>query len=236
MRLAKYLAQSGVASRRASERIVQAGEVRVNGKVVKDPARDVDDSDIILVGGETLQRKADQDFVYIMLNKPAGVVSTMSTAGAGEPSIADLVKTGQRIFPVGRLDRDSHGLIIMTNDGDLTNLLTHPSRGVQKEYLVKTQRPFAIADFERLSRGISVDGRVVEMFEITPARGGRVSIVIHEGRKRIIRRAFKAIGHNVTELKRIRIGTLQLSKLRSGTWRKMTAHEVESLKKLVESF
>ena len=229
MRLVKYLSTSGVASRRAADRLVTAGRVIVNGRTVTDPAFDVSEHDRIECDGERIEPLRSNDLVYVMLHKPAGVFSTMSIGKEQGPCLADLVQIGIRLHPVGRLDMDSSGLILLTNDGDLTYRLTHPSHKVEKEYHVKTSRPLNQKDFKRLKRGVAVDGRIVEVDMIAPAKGGRLSVTIHEGRKRIIKRLFKEIGCRITELKRVRIGNVGLKKLSVGRWRYLTDSEISSL-------
>jgi len=204
--------------------------VVVNGLVILDPAYGVGECDHIELDGKTLTLPAPGELTYIMLHKPAGVVSTMSPGRERGASLADLVELPQRLHPVGRLDRDSSGLILLTNDGDLTHRLTHPRHRIQKEYLAKLNRPLTPRDFKRIARGVRVDGRVVEVDVIGPARGGRIQMTIHEGRNRIVRRLFGEIGYRVLELKRVRIGPVRLGRLTIGHWRRLRPAEVKSLK------
>lgn len=233
-RLAKYLAWAGVASRRHSEDLVASRKVTVNGKTVTDPAHLVGGDDLIACDGRTIVRRVAGDLVYVMLHKPLGVVSTMAPGNEKGLCLADLVQLPTRVHPVGRLDRDSSGLLLITNDGDLTLRLTHPRQEVEKEYLVKLQRPLFPRDIEKIRRGVLIDERPVRVQTLESARGGRLRIVICEGRNRIVRRLFGEIGGKVLELKRVRIGTLILGRLGIGRWRKLTAREIERLKEAAQ--
>lgn len=228
-RLAKFLAHAGVASRRAAERLVAAGEVTLNGRVIADPAHPVTDRDIVEWKG-TLIRPAGKERRYLMLHKPLGVLSTMKPGEESGPCLADIIQTPGRVHPVGRLDKDSSGLLLMTDDGDLTLKLTHPSHEIEKEYLVKLNRQLLPRDVQRIAKGVIVDDRAVFVKELGIAHGGRVRIVIIEGRNRIVRRLFGALNINVLELKRVRIGSVSLGRLAIGRWRKLTSTEIDSLK------
>ena len=229
MRLAKYLAHAGVASRRAAERIVVAGRVTVDGVEVRDCARDVDDAHAVAVDGRlvaTERRRA----VYAV-HKPAGVVSTASDP-QGRPTVVSLVPARERLYPVGRLDADSTGLILLTNDGELAHRLTHPSFEVPKTYRARVRHPpVRERALRRLREGVELDdGRTA------PARVRRIhpdtlEITIHEGRKRQVRRMCEAVGHPVTALERIAFGPLRLGALAPGEHRRLTAAEVERLRR-----
>ncbi len=229
VRLAKFLASAGVSSRRQAERLIGEGQVTVNGDRVSDPAFGVSDRDTVKVAGEVVQPPRTEK-TYIMLHKPIGVVSTMKPGKEGGPCVADLVPLPMRLFPVGRLDRDSSGLILLTNDGDLTLKLTHPSHEVGKEYIVKLHRTLIPRDIGRIRMGIKIEGRAVAVQALEPAHGGRIRIAITEGRNRIVRRLFGAIKYNVLELKRVQIGPLSIGHLPSGKWRKLRPVEIEALK------
>jgi len=227
MRLATYLAHAGVASRRAAAEIVRAGRVRVDGVRELDPARPID-GERVEVDGRPLS--GPQERVVYMLHKPVGVVSTASDTH-GRPTVVDLVDDPRRLYPVGRLDADSSGLILLTNDGELANLLLHPRHGVAKTYRARVGggRPSAAA-LARLRAGIELeDGRTA------PARARLVGadvieLELREGRKRQVRRMCAAVGHPVRRLERIRFGPLELGALASGEHRRLRDAEVELLR------
>jgi 23S rRNA pseudouridine2605 synthase len=227
MRLAKHLAHAGVASRRAAEVLVGEGRVTVDGAVVTDPARDVTGEEAIAVDGEAV-RAAGARVVYAV-HKPAGVVSTARDTH-GRRTVVDLVRSAERLYPVGRLDADTTGLILLTNDGDLAYALTHPSFEVPRTYRARVEgRPDERA-LRALREGVELeDGRTA------PARVRRVGpheieLTIHEGRKRQIKRMCEAVGHPVAALRRVAFGTLRLGDLASGHHRRLTAAEVERLR------
>jgi 23S rRNA pseudouridine2605 synthase len=227
MRLAKYIASAGVASRRASEELIRAGRVTVGGAPVRDPARDVGDGDEVAVDGERVD--TDQARVVYALNKPAGVVCTARDP-QGRPTVVSLLPAGARLYPVGRLDIDTTGLILLTNDGELAHRLTHPKFEVEKTYrAVVANPPLRERALQALRDGVQLeDGRT------TPARVKRVAadtleITIHEGRKRQVRRMCESVGHPVRRLQRIRFGSLELGELKPGAHRRLTAAEVRQL-------
>jgi 23S rRNA pseudouridine2605 synthase len=225
MRLAKFLAHAGVASRRAAEGIIGEGRVSVAGEVVTDPARDVDESSGVAVDGEPV---APEPLEVHMLNKPPGVVSTAHDTH-GRPTVVDLVRSQRRLYPVGRLDADTAGLMLLTNDGELAEHLTHPRYGVERVYRARV-RPARIP--ERALRELR-DGVELEDGRTAPARvrrlEGLLEITIKEGRKRQVRRMLEAVGHRVTELERVRFGPLSLGELRVGRSRRLREDEVERL-------
>jgi 23S rRNA pseudouridine2605 synthase len=227
MRLAKHLAHAGVASRRAAEALVAEGRVTIDGAVITDPARDVTGQESIAVDGETV-RGAESHVVYA-LHKPAGVVSTASDTH-GRRTVVDLVPTSQRLYPVGRLDTETTGLILLTNDGELAHALTHPSFEVPKTYRARVEgRPS-----ERALRALR-DGVELEDGRTAPARVRRIGaheleLTIHEGRKRQVRRMLEAVGHRVVSLRRVGFGPLRLGELGAGRHRRLTAAEVQRLR------
>ncbi|MBM3327992.1 MAG: rRNA pseudouridine synthase [Calditrichaeota bacterium] len=229
MRLSRFLALAGAASRRSAEDLICAGRVRVGGKVVLDPATGVEETSDITLDGAPLEIARAR--TYIIYHKPAGVITTL--AKSREPGLSlpeALPDLPERLFPVGRLDRETTGLLILTDDGDLAFRLIHPRHEVEKEYLVRLNRPLGSRDFERIRKGIIIDERKVEVSALLPAPGGRCRVVIHEGRKHIVRRLFRELKLTVVELKRTRIGPVALGRLGVGRWRKLTPGEVQRLK------
>ncbi len=225
MRLAKYLAHAGVASRRAAERLIADGKVRVAGEVVTDPARDVDDSSRVEVDGTPIAPEPREVWA---VNKPAGVVSTAREPGRRR-AVTELVASKRRLYPVGRLDADSTGLIVLTNDGELANRLTHPRYGVPKTYRVKLARPPSERELERLRKGVRLeDGRTAPA-EVSRRGERELEVTIREGRKRQVRRMIEAIGNEVESLERIRLGSLSLGDLRRGEARRLEEGEVGAL-------
>jgi 23S rRNA pseudouridine2605 synthase len=227
MRLAKFLAGAGVASRRGAERMIRAGRVSVGGERVLDPARDVGPADLVMVDGSRVS--AEPELVVYAVNKPAGVVSTARDPQR-RPTVVSLVDSDLRLYPVGRLDIDVTGLILLTNDGELAHRLTHPSFEVPKTYRARVWRaPVADSALAALRDGVVLDdGKTV------PARARRVSadtveLTIHEGRKRQVKRMFEHVGHRVRALQRVGFGPLVLGELRPGAYRRLSAEEVEQL-------
>lgn len=232
VRLAKYIAHAGIASRRASEQLIFDGRVTVDGQTVTDPARDVDDGNEITVDGERVQ--TEQTVVYAV-NKPLGVISTADDP-EGRRTVVDLVGTEKRLYPVGRLDANSHGLMLVTNDGDLANKLSHPRYGVPKTYRVRVRRgsPLTREELNHLASGVDLeDGRTAKA-EVTKTGQREFEIVIREGRNRQIRRMCEAIGRDVGELQRIKFGPLELGRLKEGTVRRLSDEEVRQLWQNVE--
>jgi 23S rRNA pseudouridine2605 synthase len=227
MRLAKYLASRGVASRRSAERLIQAGRVSVNGATVTDPARSVTEREAIAVDGSSVPPQ--QPSVVYAVHKPAGVVSTASDPH-GRPTVVDLVETEARLYPVGRLDIDTTGLILLTNDGRLAHRLTHPRFEVPKTYRAKVERaPIGDPALRALRSGVEL-----EDFKAAPARvrvlaPDTLELTVHEGRKRQIKRMCEAVGHPVRRLERVAIAGLTLSGLRPGAHRRLSDKEVAAL-------
>jgi 23S rRNA pseudouridine2605 synthase len=228
MRLAKFLAHAGVASRRAAEALIADGRVSVAGNAVTDPARDVDESSDVAVDGRPVRPEPRE--VYA-LNKPPGVVSTARDTH-GRPTVVELVPSRRRLYPIGRLDADTTGLILLTNDGELAERLTHPRYGVEKVYRARV-RPARVtpAALQALRDGVELeDGRTA------PARARQLStgvleIAVREGRKRQVRRMIEAVGHRVQELERVAFGPLGLRGLERGQSRRLKDVEVERLRR-----
>jgi 23S rRNA pseudouridine2605 synthase len=229
MRLAKFLATAGVASRRAAEEIVRAQRVTVNGDTVTDPARNVTDADAITVDGAPVATEAKRA-VYAV-NKPAGVVSTASDPQRRR-TVVSLVPSAVRLYPVGRLDIDTTGLILLTNDGDLAHRLTHPSFEVPRTYRVVVSRPpIRDRDIRALRNGVELeDGRTAPArVRRLGDRGEILELTIHEGRKRQVKRMCEAVGQRVRSLERIAFGPLTLGRLAPGQHRRLSEAEVQAL-------
>jgi 23S rRNA pseudouridine2605 synthase len=230
MRLAKFLAHAGVASRRASEELVFAGRVTVGREVVRDPARDVDGSEGIVVDGELVRTHDGRRAVYAV-NKPLGVVSTASDP-QGRPTVVELVHSGRRLYPVGRLDADSSGLILLTDDGDLAHRLMHPSFEVPRVYRARVRRPPVRAmALEALRGGVLLEEGRTAPAKVRRLGGDLIELTLHEGRKRQVRRMCEAVGHPVAELTRVAFGPLGLGDLAPGAARRLSEAEVERLRR-----
>jgi 23S rRNA pseudouridine2605 synthase len=227
MRLAKFLAHAGVASRRAAEQLIADGRVTVGGAVVRDPARDVDATSGVAFDGEPL-RGAEPHVVYA-LHKPAGVVSTASDTH-GRRTVVDLVPAERRLYPVGRLDAESTGLILLTNDGELANRLTHPRYEVPKTYRATLAGP-ALTDraLKALREGVELEDGMTAPARVRRLTPHQLELTIHEGRNRQVRRMCEAVGRPVRQLVRIRFGPLELGDLRPGRARKLSAAELATL-------
>lgn len=229
-RLQKVLAAAGIASRRASEELIEQGRVTINGHVATlgdkcDPAEDAVEVDAERVN-------VDPERVYVVLNKPRGVVTTMDDP-EGRPTVADLVNLPQRLFPVGRLDYDTEGLLLLTNDGELTNALTHPSFGVERVYVVLVPGPVRKRTLAQLADGVELDDGVARPKRIrvleTQKSKALLEVVMTEGRKREIRRMLGAVGLTVERLARVSYGGVELGDLRQGKWRFLSQPEIGTL-------
>ncbi len=236
-RLQKVLARAGVASRRKAEALIAAGRVRVNGEVVRQLGTKVDPHrDRIEVDGRPV--RLPRRHTYLLLHKPMGVVTTLRDP-QGRPTVADLIRGVEaRVFPVGRLDQDTEGLLLLTDDGELAYRLTHPRYGVEKVYHALVRGRPSAATLERWRRGgIVVEGRPSAPAQVrvlrTVREGTWLEIVLHEGRKRQVRRVAAALGHPVLYLKRVRLGPLTLGRLPRGRWRPLSRREVRALRRAV---
>ncbi len=233
MRLQKYLASCGVASRRNAEKMMTEGRVAVNGQIVTELGTQVDEMhDVVQVDGITVRPETEK--VYIAYNKPAGEVTTVSDP-EGRDTVMDRFRDFPvRLFPVGRLDYDSEGLLLLTNDGDLMNRLLHPSFEIRKGYLARVSNLVTTDEIMKLRKGVMIDGKLTSPAEVRLIRHDAFStdllITIHEGRNRQIRKMVDAVGHQVVRLKRVRFGPVQLGDLPSGLWRYLTDEEISKLK------
>lgn len=234
MRINKFLAECGVCSRRAADKLIEEGCVKVNGKIC-DIGQDIDEySDSVLVSGKKIN--LPNTFEYYIMNKPKGYVCTVKD-DKNRKTVMDLLPENvKRVVPVGRLDYDSEGLLIFTNDGELTFKLTHPKNEIPKTYLVRTEKPVSEKDINTLRQGVIIDGVKTKKCNVrfieNTKTGSKLHITITEGKNRQIRKMLEAIGNNVDFLKRIKIGDLTLTGLNRGETRKLTNSEVEYLRML----
>jgi 23S rRNA pseudouridine2605 synthase len=225
VRLAKYLAHSGVASRRRAEALIAGGRVRVAGEVVRDPARDVEHEHGVEVDGRPVSPEPREVWV---LNKPAGVVSTAREPGRRR-AVTELVPSGRRLYPVGRLDADSTGLIVLTNDGELANRLTHPRYEIPRTYRVRLRRPPSDADVRRLRQGVELEDGPTAPAGVRRVSPRVLELTIREGRNRQVRRMAEAVGNEVVELRRTAFGPLRLGDLAEGQARRLRTAELRRL-------
>lgn len=230
-RLQKVIAQSGYASRRKAEELIKEGKVSVNGEIITELGTKVSGNDDIVINGIHLGK---EDYVYYLLNKPRGVVSTVKDEH-NRKTVIDLISTDKRIYPIGRLDYDTTGLLILTNDGNLTNLLSHPSNHVPKTYIAKLSKALTPPDLMKLKSGVVVDGKKCIPTRVKVKKTdlekdySLVEITIIEGRNHIVKNIFKELGYLVDKLSRIEYAFLTLDKLKSGEYRELTIKEVKKL-------
>lgn len=234
MRLNKYIAQSGVASRRKADQLTINGAVRINGQVMKEPGYDVQQEDTVEINGLVLRPATKK--IYIVLNKPKGYITTVSDE-QDRPTVMDLVTDiTERIFPVGRLDYNTTGLLILTNDGELSQKLTHPQHQVTKTYHARVTGVLSNERMSKLRNGVDIGGFVTSKARVEilkqAERSTIVEIEISEGKNRQVRKMFTAVGCKVQELERVSMGEIRLGRLLEGHYRKLTAQEVEYLKSL----
>lgn len=230
-RLSKVIASSGITSRRKAEELIDKGLVKVNGKVVKEQGTKVDTSDIIEVNNHVLKKELKE---YYLLYKPRGVVTTTNDE-KNRKTVIDLVDTTKRIYPVGRLDYDTTGVLLLTNDGELTNILTHPSSNIDKVYVAKVKGLIGKIQISSLEKGIIIDGvktskskaRILKYDKKTDS--SYVELIIHEGRNHQVKKMFEAIGYEVIKLKRERYAFLTLDGLNPGEYRKLSVKEIKKL-------
>ena len=235
-RLQKVIAASGYCSRRKAEELITKGKVKVNGEVIKELGTKVDGNDQIMIEGKILEKENKE---YILLYKPRGVVTTTSD-DKKRKTVLDLIDTDKRLYPVGRLDYDTTGLLLLTNDGELTNLLIHPKNNIDKVYVAKIEGILTGLEIKQLERGVVIDG-----FKTSPAiikvrkkdkknNDSLVQITIHEGKNHQVKKMFEAVSHQVDKLKREEYANLTLRGLRPGEYRKLSIKEVKSLYALLK--
>lgn len=237
MRLQKYLAHAGIASRRKAEEFISAGHVRVNGHTVRELGTSVAESDRVELAGKLV--RIPEQKRYLVLNKPEKVVTTMRDP-AGRRTVASLVpREGGRVVPVGRLDYDTSGVLLLTNDGDLAHVLTHPKFGVEKTYRALVEGRLQGEDMKKFLAGMKLDEGPSRPAKVRVVRVGpavsEVDVTIHEGRNRQVRRMFEATRHPVISLVRLRFGPLSLGDMRVGTWREASDRELAALRATVRS-
>jgi 23S rRNA pseudouridine2605 synthase len=234
VRLNRLLARSGVASRRKCDALIREGQVSVNGRVVNEPWLDVDPStDRIEVGGKPVE--GIRSHSYLLLHKPAGVITTV-TDPRQRRTVIDLLGTaarGRRLYPVGRLDADTTGALLLTDDGELAFRLTHPRYGIRKEYVVEVTRPVPAREAEEMLTGVDLEDGVVHPDSVRSLADGRLLVVLHEGRKRVVRRMMEARGHRVVHLHRRRFAGISADDLARGKWRELKLTEVNTLREMV---
>ncbi len=230
MRLQKYLAHQGIASRRESEKLIADGLVKVNGKTIVEMGVKIDpDRDAIEVNRQALQKRKEK-LVYVILNKPTGYVTTCHRTEYEKKIVTDLVDIPERIYPVGRLDKDTAGLLLMTNDGDLTYKLTHPKFEKAKEYQVRVQGKITEGSLAKLREGVKLWGEKTNPTKIKRLSGNTFLITLTEGKNRQIRRICRKVGFPVLELERVKIKDLAFADVARGKWRFLTKKEIEILK------
>ena len=229
-RLQKFLAHAGICSRRAAEQHIHEGRVTVNNEVVCEMGVKVEpDKDTVLFDGSPVKTRSEEKKVYIALNKPKGYVSSCSHKG--EKIVLDLIDIPQRIYPVGRLDKDSQGLILLTNDGFLHNRLSHPSYDHKKKYVVTTVKPVSDRNLKKLEDGVVIEGEKTRKAETRRLAKNRFLIILQQGRNRQIRKMAESIGNKVKSLKRIEMAGVPLGDLQEGRWRYLTSREIQALYK-----
>ena len=232
MRINKYIAQAGIASRRKADELIANGNVKINGAVMKEPGYDVQDGDKVEVNGKLLSGPKKME--YVLINKPLGMVTTVDD-DKDRLTVMECVKDiDARLFPVGRLDYNTSGALIMTNDGDLAYRITHPKHEVYKTYRARVAGVLSNEKVAKLRKGVDIGGIVTSRAKVNVIKGNAhstiVEISIHEGKNRQVRKMFAAVGNPVQELERIAIGEIRLGHLKEGHYRKLTREEVEYLR------
>ncbi len=231
-RLQKVIAQSGYCSRRKAEELIANGKVKVNGKIITELGTKVDYNDSVVVNGKPLNNKEEK--VYYILNKPRGVITTVKDE-KDRKTVLDLIPSDKRVYPVGRLDYDTTGILLLTNDGELTNLLIHPRNHVEKTYIAKVEGLVMKQDIEKLCGGVVIDGKKTSKAKARIKKMDKktnhtlVELVIYEGRNHQVKKMFEAIGYNVLKLKREKFSFLSANGLKSGEYRQLSIKEVKKL-------
>jgi 23S rRNA pseudouridine2605 synthase len=233
-RLQKFIANTGYTSRRKAEELIQKGKVKVNGNIVREMGVKVDSKDLIEVEGNLLNHENVEQKVYYLLNKPRGVITSTSD-DKNRKTVVDLIATNKRIYPVGRLDYDTTGILLLTNDGELANLLMHPSSHIDKVYIAKIRGLIGKKQLQELSNGVYIDGKKTSKAKARIKKYDKktdasiVEITIHEGRNHQVKKMFEAIGYKVLKLKREKYAFLDVKDLKSGEYRLLNPKEVKKL-------
>ncbi len=231
-RLQKVIANAGYASRRKAEELIRSGHVKVNGNTILEMGYKVDSKDTIEIDGKALASSSNK--IYVLLNKPRSVVTTTND-NLGRKTVLDLIDIEERIYPVGRLDYDTTGVLLLTNDGELTNLLIHPSNNIEKVYVAKIEGIISKEELIKLCKGVVIDGRKTAKADAKIEKIDKknnvsyVKLIIHEGKYHQVKKMFESIGYNVIKLKRENFAFLNLNGLKSGEYRYLTTHEVKKL-------
>ncbi len=223
MRLQKYIASAGVCSRRAAEEYIKNGRVKVNGKVVSELGVKVTTKDAVFVDNKKIE--IENNKIYIMLNKPHGYITTMCDE-KGRKCVKDLIHEKERVFPLGRLDRDTTGLLLLTNDGDFANKVMHPSKEIYKTYVAKIDKEITLEDVEKLKNGVDIGDFVTSKAKVKILKENLVEIKICEGKNRQVRRMFDSLGYKVLKLNRTKVGQLELKNLKMGSYIKLTEKDI----------
>ncbi len=227
IRLNKYIAEAGICSRRMADSLIDYKKVKVNGVLVTEKGITIDkDKDVVEVNGNTV--KPESRKVYILLNKPVGYVTTVKEQ-FNRPCVTDLIKENIRVYPVGRLDMDTSGLLILTNDGDFTNKITHPKNRIYKTYEVETINDITNEDIIKLKKGVEIDGYVTAPAKVKRISNRKLEISICEGKNRQVRKMIEAVGNKVVKLNRIKIGGLYLRKLKKGEYMYVSKEFIEKV-------
>ena len=232
MRINKYIAQAGVASRRKADELIANGNVKINGAVMREPGYDVRDKDAVSVNGRIIENR--QKLVYVLVNKPMGMI-TSSKDDKERATVMELVQDiDERLFPVGRLDYNTTGALIMTNDGQLTYRVSHPRHELGKTYRALVKGVLSDEKVRKLRNGVDIGGYITSKAKVKVIKGGQnstlVEVTIHEGKNRQVRKMFASVGNPVQELERVAIGEVRLGHLKQGHYRKLTREEIEYLK------
>jgi len=234
MRINKYLADCGVASRRKCDELISQGKVKVNGKVTRELGLDIKPTDVVMFENRVVRASVRR--VYYKLHKPKGYVTTASD-DKGRKTVVELMrKVQERVYPIGRLDYDTEGLLILTNDGDITNILTHPKNEVKKTYIASIEGEITTEEVKKISKGVDIGGYVTQPCSVSildkDEKFTRVEVVIAEGKNHQVKKMFEAVGKNVAFLKRVSIGEIRLGGLARGEYKALTTKEIAYLKSL----